>query len=133
MTTVGLRLRQSPYNNAFDIGVAYFRKFAFYTGSTSPDGTEYAADLSVYDTLALIVFDASNVKIDKFTLTLLTATAEKEADPDGVLVSNKITCTVLPTGSAGDYFWHIVGTVSSVPHQLSQPAKVGYYAAPPVT
>lgn len=131
MTTTGHRLRQSAYCNAFDVGLTYSRKFAFYAG---PVGGRYAVDLTDYDTVELIVFDPNTgTKIEKFTATVLTATADKENDESGTPVANKCTVTITPAGAAGDYLFHIVGALSGAYYQLAAPARVGYYAAPAVT
>ncbi len=85
--------------------------------------------------LELIVFDAANLKIDDFDLTPLITDAKKSLSPStGLLVANKAIVTVLPTGSSGNYWWHVVGSTAAAPTvfwQLGQPATIGYYPGPP--
>lgn len=88
-------------------------------------------DLTAYSAIVLVVYDSANAQVDTFTLTALTTDADKTADSDGNLVANKASLTFLPSGTAGDYFMHVVGTKGGNPYQLGQPAKVAYYAGPP--
>lgn len=123
--TTGVRFRQSLHLNSVDIGMSYPREVAF-TEETPPVGH----DLTQYDSIKLIVFDENNTKIDSATCTVL---ADVTPGPDGSDVQNRLSVTLAPTGSAGNYFFHFVGAISSAYYQLGRPAKITYYAAPPVT
>jgi len=129
-TTYGVRYRQSAHCNAFDIGLTYTREFSFYTG---PSESAYATDISLYDAVKLVVYDSANVKVDIFTATILDDDEYLEDDASGTPVANRCRFTILPTGSPGNYFFHVIGITAGVPHQLATPAKVGYYEGPPTS
>lgn len=125
--TTGNRFRATRIDS-IDIGLTYGRKWEFYDPDGEPhDLTQYSGGISV------IVFDANDVKVDLFACTVLTADADKTADSDGTLVANKMTFLMAPTGSAGNYFAHVVGLISATPYQLGQPVKIRYNSAPPTS
>lgn len=117
--------RRSTTIKSLDIGHLYDHVIEFYSAGEP-------RDLTAFTTISFVVFDSGLSTINAFTMTVLTADADKTADSAGTLVANKASVRLAPTGSAGDYEHHIVGIDGSAGvHKLAIRAKVSYFAGPP--
>lgn len=119
--SVAAQFRQSAYYSAFYVGQTLpvqFALFDFRAGRKRPH------DLTVYDSLHLLVYDldgSSSARLD-VPLSVMSSTADKITDIDGTtLVVARCDGNVVMTGSAGTVRAKIVGKIGSAYTLLDKP------------